>query len=271
MRTHTDWCAFHLPGRRERLLHRRVARLCSDGRRRDYRRGARSGRGCRSRCDHHGHRDPDESSASGGVHGRWCLHRPEPRARRVPARYRARRFQTPAPRGHSSGDRREGAHRFRSRGRRPAGTGDSGRGRAGRARGDREPRDRRRERAGRAAAVERPPVHHARRHRAWRRPAAEFRPAAHQRRETANERVSLRRHLRAAARAGAARLLPDHRRHPGVQDREQQSGGRVRAVQWRRGQSHDEIGHQCLPRQPVRVLSQRASERQELLPEEPIR
>ena len=140
--------------------------------------------------------------------------------------------------------------------------------RADRASGDREPRDGRRERAGRAAAAERPPVHHARRHRAGRRPAAEFRPAAHQRRETANQRVSLRRHLRAAARAGAGGVLPDHRRHPGVQDREQQPAGRVRAVQRRRGQSHDEVGHQCLSRQRVRVLSQRAPERQELLPEE---
>ena len=192
----------------------------------------------------------------------------EPGAWRIPPRCRARRLQARAPRGHSPVDRRESAHRFRSQRRRHSRTGDGRRRRADRASGDREPRDRRRERAGRAAAAERPPVHHARRHRAGRRPAAEFRPAAHQRRETANERVSLRRHLRAAARAGAARVLPDHRRHPGVQDREQQPGGRVRAVQWRRGQSHDEIGHQCLSRQRVRIFSQRASERQELLPDE---
>ena len=177
-------------------------------------------------------------------------------------------LQARAPRRHPSRDRREGAHRFRSQRRRHSRTGDGRRRRADRASGDREPRDRRRERAGRAAAAERPPVHHARRHRAGRRPAAEFRPAAHQRRETANERVSLRRHLRAAARAGAGGVLPDHRRHPGVQDREQQPAGRVRAVQWRRGQSHDEIGHQCLSRQRVRVFSQRAPERQELLPDE---
>ena len=142
-----------------------------------------------------------------------------------------------------------------------------GRRRADCASGDREPRDGRRARAGRAAAAERPPVHHARRHRAGRRPAAELRPAAHQRRETANQRVSLRRHLRAAAGTGAARVLSDHRRHPGVQDREQQPAGRVRAVQRWRGESHDEIGHQCLFWQRIRILSQRAAERQELLPE----
>ena len=176
--------------------------------------------------------------------------------------------QTRAARGRSPFDWREGTHRLRPQRRRCSGTGDGRGRRANRASGDREPRDRRRERAGRAAAAERAPVHHARGHCSRRRPSAEFRPAAHQRRETANERVSLRRDLRAPARAGAARVLSDHRRHPGVQDRKQQPGGRVRAVQWRRGQSHDEIGHQCLSRQRVRIFSQRASERQQLFPGE---
>ena len=48
----------------------------------------------RSRRDHHGHRDTDEPAASGGLHARRRLHRREPGARRVPARCRARRFQT---------------------------------------------------------------------------------------------------------------------------------------------------------------------------------
>ena len=87
-------------------------------------------------------------------------------------------------------------------------TGDGRRRRADRARRNREPRDRRRERTGRAAAAERPPVHHARHHRAGRRPAAEFGPAANQRRQAAHERVSLRRHLRAAARARQVAYYP---------------------------------------------------------------
>ena len=239
--------AFNLRCRRDRLLRRCVAGRRPDSCRRDHRPGARSGRGCRSRRDHHRHGDPDESAASGGVHARRCLHRPEPGARRIPARCRARRFQTPAPRRHSPFDGGESADRFRSQ---RGGHSRTGHGRGPRlancASGDRKPRDRGRERAGREVAAQRPPVHHARRDRAWRRPAAELRPAAHQRRQTANERVSLRRHLRAAARARAACVLSDHRRHPGVQDREQQPGGRVRAVQWRRGQSHDEIRHEHL-------------------------
>ena len=46
--------------------------------------------------------------------------------------------------------------------------------------------------------------------------------AAHQRRPSAHERVSVRRHLGAAARARPGRVLPEHRRDSGVQDRKQQ-------------------------------------------------
>ena len=247
---------------------RRAAGPCPDGRRRNHRPREGSGRRGRSRRDHHRHRNTDESAASGRVDRRRRLHRREPGARRVPPRRRARRLQAGAPRGHPSVDRRKGAHRFRPQRRRRSRTGDGRRRRADRASGDREPRHGRRERAGRAAAAERPPVHHARRHRPGRRAAAELRPAAHQRRAAAHERVSLRRHLRAAARAGAGGVLPGHRRDPGVQDREQQPAGRVRPVQRRRGQPDDEVGRQRLSRQRVRVLPQRGAERPELLPVE---
>ncbi len=43
---------------------------------------------------------------------------------------------------------------------------------------------------------------------------------------------------------GQVAYFPNHRRHPGVQDREQQPAGRVRAVQWRRGQPDDQGRHQ---------------------------
>ena len=110
------------------------------------------------------------------------------------------------------------------------------------ARRDRQPRGGRRARAGRAAAAERPHVHHAGGARARRRAAAELAAAAHQRRPAAHERVSVRRHLGAAARAGPGRVLPGHRRDSGIQDREQQPAGRVRPLQRRRRQPHDQSG-----------------------------
>ena len=116
-------------------------------------------------------------------------------------------LQAHAPRGHSALDRREGADRLRPHRRRRSRTGDRDGGRADRARRDRQPRDRRRERAGRAAAAERPHVHHARLARSRRRAAAELAAAPHQRRPAADERVPLRRHLRAAAGAGAGGVL----------------------------------------------------------------
>ena len=63
------------------------------------------------------------------------------------------------------------------------------------------------------------------------RPASRCRrfvAAAHQRRPAADERVSLRRHLGAAARTGSGGVFPDRRRHSGIQDREQQPARRVR-------------------------------------------
>ena len=121
------------------------------------------------------------------------------------------------------------------------------------------------QRAGRAAAAERPHVHHARVARARRRAAAELAAAAHQRRPAAHERVPLRRHLRAPARAGPGRVLPGHRRDSGVQDREQQPAGRVRPLQRRRRQPDDQGGHERASRQRLRVLPQRGAQREELL------
>ena len=89
--------------------------------------------------------------------------------------------------------------------------------------------------------------------------------AAHQRRPAAHERVSLRRHLGAAARAGTGGVLPEHRRHPGVQDREQQSAGRIRPVQRRRRQPDDEGGQQRVSRHRLRVPPQRGAERAQFL------
>ena len=65
--------------------------------------------------------------------------------------------------------------------------------------------------------------------------------AAHQRRPAAHQRVPVRRHLGAAARARTGGVLPEHRRDPGVQDREQQPAGRVRPLQRRRRQPDDEV------------------------------
>ncbi len=105
--------------------------------------------------------------------------------------------------------------------------------------GNRQPGRRRRPRARRPAAAQRPHVHHARRARAGRRAAAGVAAAAHQRRPAADERVPVRRHLGPAAGARAGRVLPRHRRDPGVPDREQQPAGGVRAVQRRRDQPDD--------------------------------
>ena len=68
----------------------------------------------------------------------------------------------------------------------------------------------------------------------------ELAAAAHQRRPAAHQRVSVRRHLGAAAGAGPGGVLPGHRRDSGVQDREQQSAGRVRPLQRRRRQPDDQ-------------------------------
>ncbi len=96
--------ALNVSDRRMCLRCRGDARPCADGCRRNHRSCEGSGWGRRSRRDDHGHGNTDESSASGGVHGRWRLHRREPGAGRVPPRCRARGFQTRAPRGHSSRD-----------------------------------------------------------------------------------------------------------------------------------------------------------------------
>ena len=68
--------------------------------------------------------------------------------------------------------------------------------------------------------------------------------AAHQRRAAAHQRVPVRRHLGAAARARPGRVLSERRRDPGVQDRNQQPAGRVRPLQRRRREPDDEVGRQ---------------------------
>ena len=123
----------------------------------------------------------------------------------------------------------------------------------------------RRARAGRAAAAERPHVHHAGDARARRRAAAELAASAHQRRPAAHERVSVRRHLGAAAGAGPGRVLSGHRRDSGVQDREQQPARRVRPLQRRRHQPDDQVRRERVSRQRLRVLPQRGAQRAELL------
>src|SRR4030095_12780946 len=49
---------------------------------------------------------------------------------------------------------------------------------------------------------------------------------------------------------------------------EDNRGGRVRPLQWGRGESHHQIGQQCLWRQRVRILPQRGAECPQLLPGE---
>jgi Carboxypeptidase regulatory-like domain len=114
---------------------------------------------------------------------------------------------------------------------------------------------RHRQQEDRGAAAQRPQLHHAGfpRSRRGRAAAARRAAAAHQRRTPAHERVSVRRDLGLAARAGAGRVLPERGRDSGVQDREQQPAGRVRPLQRRRGQPHDEIRHQSVSRHRVRV------------------
>ena len=89
--------------------------------------------------------------------------------------------------------------------------------------------------------------------------------AAHQRRPAAHQRVSVRRHLGAAAGARPGGVLPEHRRDPGIQDREQQPAGRVRPLQRRRRQPDHQGGQQRVPRHRLRVPPQRGAERPEFL------
>ena len=92
------------------------------------------------------------------------------------------------------------------------------------------------------AAAQRPQLHHAGVARARRRAAAGVAVPAHQRRPAAHQRVSVRRHLGAAARAGAGRVLPGRGRDSGIQDRDQQPAGRIRPLQRRRHQPDDQVG-----------------------------
>ena len=138
----------------------------------------------------------------------------------------------------------EGADRLRSGRRRRARTGHVTADAPIAPRGDRQPGDRRRTRADRAAAAERPRVHHARVAGPRRRPAAEFSAAPHQRRPAAHERIPVRRHLRASAGARPGGVLPRHRRDPGIQDREQQPPAEFGRFNGGVDQSDDQGGHQ---------------------------
>ena len=89
--------------------------------------------------------------------------------------------------------------------------------------------------------------------------AAGLAVAAHQRRPAAHQRISVRRHLGAAAGAGPGRVLPGHRRDSGIQDREQQPAGRVRALQRRRRQPDDQGREQRVSRRRLRVPPQRSA------------
>ena len=144
-------------------------------------------------------------------------------------------------------------------------SGDGDRRRAAAAQRDLGPRPGHRQPQGRRAAAERPQLHHPGGPGARRGAAARVAAAAHQRRPAADQRVSVRRHLGAAAGARAGGVLPEHRRDPGVQDREQQPAGRVRALQRRRRQPDDEGGQQRAARHRLRVLPPRSAERAQFL------
>ena len=117
----------------------------------------------------------------------------------------------------------------------------------------------------RRPAAERPQLHHPGRPGARRGAAARLAAAAHQRRPPAHQRISVRRHLGAAAGARPGGVLPEHRRHPGIQDREQQPAGRVRPLQRRRRQPDDQVRQQRVSRHRLRVPPQRGAERPQLL------
>ena len=121
--------------------------------------------------------------------------------------------------------------------------------------------------AGRRSAAQRPQLHRAGQPGAGRRRTGATRgPApAYQRRPPADQRIPLRRHLGAPARARPGRVLPQRRRHPGVHDREQQSAGGVRPFQRRRRQPDDEGRPERSARQRVRVRPPRGPQRPQLL------
>ena len=145
--------------------------------------------------------------------------------------------------------------------------GDGHRRRAAAPQRDLRARPRHRQQEGRRPAAQRPELHHAREPGARRGGAAAARgsAAAHQRRTAPHQRVPLRRHLGAAARARAGRVLSERRRDPGVQDREQQPARRVRPLQRRRRQPDDEVREQRVPRHRLRVLPPRSAERAQFL------
>ncbi len=143
--------------------------------------------------------------------------------------------------------------------------GDGGRRRVPAARRFGQPRTGHRQPDGHSAAAEWAQLHHAGRTGAWRGAAAELVVAAHQRRPAPHQRVPLRRHLCAAARAGPGGILPEHRRHRGVQDRNEQSARRVRPLQWWRCQLNDEVRDQQRARNRLRVPAERSTQRAQLL------
>ena len=103
-------------------------------------------------------------------------------------------------------------------------------------------------------AAERAQLRQPGRSRAGRGAAAGILSAEDQRRPAPDQRIPLRRRLGPAAGTRPGGLLSQRRCDPGIQDREQQPGRRIRPLQRRRRQSHDQVGQQCTARHPLRVL-----------------
>ena len=171
------------------------------------------------------------------------LRRPGARARRLSGARRVERIPAADPRRHPARHRRDRSARPAAGGRRADRSHHGHRRRAAAA--QRNLRARPRRSTTEESSTCRSTAAASSRLRAWRRawrcPAARGSAAAHQRRPAAHQRVSVRRHLGAAARARAGGVLSEHRRDSGVQDRKQQPAGRVRPLQRRRRQPDDQV------------------------------
>ena len=217
-----------------------------------------------ARRDRHRDRDSDDADAHGGHRVRRRLFDPWSAAWRLRRAHRARRVPPRHPRGHP---RRHGRHDppgRRAAGRRPERDDDRHRRHDAPPRRHVESRPGRGQRKDHRPPAERPQLRQPGRPGSRRRAAAGIVAAADQRRPAADQRVPVRRHLGAPARTGPGGVLSERRRHPGIQDREQQPAGRIRPLQRRRRQSDDEVRQQHRARHTVRVLPPRSTERPQL-------